>query len=113
MEQQNNTFIHDTINLDEIRRLLDDSGAPAAPVEPKPVSRPLPEKQEAVLEDVQLEEAEPTEEDIQQEPKSFAYELYGMLHDLVYILAFGCGWYFHAADPAPRRLPAAGKQLYL
>ena len=56
MEQQNNSFIHDTINLDEIRRLLEDGGVPPAPVEPKPVSRPLPEKQEAVLEDVVLPE---------------------------------------------------------
>lgn len=87
MEKQNNSFIHDTINLDEIRRLLENTGAPVAPAEPKPVNRSLPEKQEAVLEDVQLEEAEITEEE-QREPKSFAYELYGMLHDLVYILAF-------------------------
>jgi len=84
MEQQNNSFIHDTINLDEIRSLLDDVGVPPAPVEPQPVSRPLPEKQEAVLED--LEPADEKRKDT--EPKSFAYELYGMLHDLVYILAF-------------------------
>lgn len=84
MEQQNNSFIHDTINLDEIRSLLENTDVPAAPVPPKPVSKPLQEKQEAVLEDVQL----PDKKEKESEPKSLSYELYGMLHDLVYILAF-------------------------
>ena len=82
MEQQNNSFIHDTINLDEIRNLLQDNDPPMASVEPEPASQPLQQKQEVVLEDVELEEEQT------KEPKSLAYELYGMLHDLIYILAF-------------------------
>ena len=82
MEENNNSFIHDTINLDEIRSLLEGSGAPPAPAEPEPVSRPLPEKQEATL-----DELEPQKKKEEKEPKSIAFELYSMLHDLVYILA--------------------------
>lgn len=81
MEEQNRSFIHDTINLDEIRKLLGEETVPAAPIPPKSVSEPLPERQEATLDSIEPEEEKPTK------GKAIAYELYGMLHDLVYILA--------------------------
>ena len=68
MEQKNNSFIHDTINLDEIRSLLEDHGTPMAPIPPKQVSQPLPEKQEATLDEI-----EPEEEKKEKEPKRSAY----------------------------------------
>jgi len=81
MEQKNNSFIHDTINLDEIRTLLEDHVPAAEPVPEEPiVSKPLQERQEAVLDDPELE-TPPKEKS-----SGFAFELYGMLHDLVYIL---------------------------
>lgn len=64
MDEKNRSVLHDTINLDEIRGLLS---------EKPPVSIPEPET--------------PPEPEPEKKPKGLAYELYGLLHDLVYILA--------------------------
>ena len=80
MEKQNNSFIHDTINLDEIRSLLEDSNPPVDPIRKEPVSQPLQIRQEATLDDI-------VEDKTEKVKKGLAYELYSMLHDLVYILA--------------------------
>lgn len=87
MEEKNNSFIHDTINLEEIRGLLDDTPQPdilaaeavtekkEQPKEPENTGKP--EKKTRKKQDATAEE----------ESGSVLYEIYGMLHDLIYILA--------------------------
>lgn len=68
MEEKKPSFVYDTINLEEIRDLLSDEPKREEPADEEPETvpeRPVKEKQS----------------------KSFAYELYGMLHDVVCILA--------------------------
>lgn len=69
MEEKNPSFVHDTINLNEIRDLLQESAA--TELAEQQVPAPQPENQ-------------PEQE---KEPKNLMFEIYGMLHDLVYILA--------------------------
>lgn len=64
MDEKNRSFLNDTINLDEIRGLLSEEPPKQ---EPEPETAPEPEAEK--------------------KPKGVAYELYGLLHDLVYILA--------------------------
>lgn len=64
MDEKNRSFLNDTINLDEIRGLLSEEPPKR---EPEPETAPEPEAEK--------------------KPKGVAYELYGLLHDLVYILA--------------------------
>ena len=74
MERKNETFIHDTINLDEIRGILNEEVSPATSMCEKP----------SVDENSDVKGE--TEKEDDKEPKSLAYEVYGMLHDLVFIL---------------------------
>lgn len=77
MEEKNHSFIHDTINLDEIRDLLSEEAQPdILAAEAFPSKKP--EQTVAPKEETGEKEAN---------TKSFLYELYGMLHDLIYILA--------------------------
>ena len=71
MAKKDDLFVHDTINLDEIKELYENEATADLHVEEEP-QEPLTAKQE------------PEEKT---EPKGMAYELYNMLHDLVYILA--------------------------
>ena len=84
MEQRNNSFIHDTINLDEIRELLKDDAAPDLDILENI------KKEEKPIEDVQVEQSAQleSEEKAEKEPKNWLYELYEMLHDLIYIPVF-------------------------
>lgn len=70
MEQEKRVVIHDTINLEEIRSLLED----------------LP-GQETVPEDDKSQEPMVETEVIGSKTKKWLIELYDMLHDLIYILA--------------------------
>lgn len=71
MEEKKQSFVHDTINLNEIRNLLHE----------QPSSEQEPEQKEE-------QGSAPQEKKKQEkEQKSFLLELYGMLHDLCYILA--------------------------
>ena len=80
MEEKNRSFIHDTINLDEIRDLIQDEPQPdILAAEAMPPSKPDPKP------DIEKQEQAAKQE---KEKTSFMYELYGMLHDLTYILAF-------------------------
>lgn len=87
MEQENRSFVHDTIDLDEIRGLLGEfppdllnKSAPAEEIHILDENVVLEEEQK----NVSSEESESTEV---KEKKGMALELYSMLHDLVYILA--------------------------
>lgn len=96
MEQENKFNIHDTLNLDEIKQLLGDE-APAAeePVEEQEAEvtsqtqveiEPETEAEEAPVaepEEVSL----PEKEEPEKKKESLIYELYGMLHDVIYLLA--------------------------
>lgn len=123
MEQDKKSFVHDTIDLDEIRELLGENVEDLAEEDLLPVdAEPLQELQEDVLpeleegfeaeataveeseseeapqaaaEETEVVSAEPEaadevqpEEDTPKKKKgSFLYELYGMLHDVIYLLA--------------------------
>ena len=78
MDEKNQSFIHDTINLDEIRDLLQDTPQPDILA-----AEAMPEKKQEAPQ-AQAEEKKPAKE---KEPKNLLYEVYGMLHDLIYILA--------------------------
>ena len=81
MEEKNNSFIHDTINLEEIRGLLGDEPQPDILVaEAKSVPQP---EAEAHSEDKEKK----VKKEKKEESKGPLAELYGMLHDLIYILA--------------------------
>jgi len=84
MEKKNHSFIHDTINLDEIRDLIQDEPQPdilAAEAMPEKKAAPEPAEQETG------KKAEKKKADGEKEPKGALYEIYGMLHDVIYILA--------------------------
>lgn len=87
MEQENRSFVHDTIDLDEIRSLLGDSQADlsnkSAPAEDVPVLVEIVEPEEEQTNASSEDEASTAVK----EKKGLALELYSMLHDLVYILA--------------------------
>lgn len=74
MEEKKQRFVHDTINLEEIRDLLEDQPKKEGHAE-------MPEDQTHSQGTASVENEKP------EEPKSALYEIYGMLHDLVYILA--------------------------
>ncbi len=76
MEKKDNSFVHDTINLDEIKGLYENDEV--ADLQPEDL-RPKEKAAEPVKEQPMAAE--------KAEPKGMAYELYNMLHDLVYILA--------------------------
>lgn len=72
MEQQNHLGVHDTINIEELRALIED------PVEDKEVKR----------EEASKKPSEPVRfEPSAAKSKGLIAELYDMLHDLIYILA--------------------------
>ena len=77
MDEKNHTFIHDTINLDEIRGLIDNEEQPDILA-----AEAMPEKKP-----VQATSEEPENRKQEKEQKNPLFELYGMLHDLIYILA--------------------------
>lgn len=76
MEQENNSFIHDTIDLEEIREMLNE---PAA----RPAAEPKPEPEPAEQKDGKPEEDGKNKK---KEQKAPGEELHGLLHDVVYIL---------------------------
>lgn len=73
MERKDETFIHDTINLEEIRGMLNEEEQPDLLV-----NEAMPPKEKLQ----QLREKEPKKK----EDKNPGYEIYGMLHDLIFIL---------------------------
>lgn len=115
MELDNKRFVEDTIDLDEIRELLGDdvedlsleelvkgqSEPEEEPVcevagEVLPEAEEVPEEAEELAEQEEPEEAlseelpaEPLAEDAPREKKkvNLLFELYGMLHDVIYLLA--------------------------
>ena len=84
MEQQNKSFIHDTINLDEIRRLLSEDDTPDLDILESLEKEEKPIQEVQVAQSAQLE----PEEQPEKTPKNWLYELYELLHDLIYIPAF-------------------------
>lgn len=84
MEQQNKSFIHDTINLDEIRRLLSEEETPDLDILENLEKEETPIQEVQVAQSAQLE----PEEQPEKEPRNWLYELYELLHDLIYIPAF-------------------------
>lgn len=114
MEQDKRNFVHDTIDLDEIRELLTSEENPmeeifsemilseeAAPKEEVEIEEEIEEEiiEEEIIEEEPSEEMEiaaeaekTVEEPVKEKPAkkqkgSFLYELYGMLHDVIYLLA--------------------------
>lgn len=107
MEQDKRNFVHDTIDLDEIRDLLNDEENPMEEIfnemtlrdedAPEPVARIEEEIiEEEIIKEEPSEKTEiaeaPAEEPVKEKPAkkqkgSFLYELYGMLHDVIYLLA--------------------------
>ncbi len=111
MEQEKRSFVHDTINLEEIKELLGDETEAAftASADDDPDQLTLLPQEEPILEQLSMplqEEisAEQEEEPIQEETAAeetdtqaedtpaqkktnWAYEFYGMLHDVIYLLA--------------------------
>lgn len=110
MEQENKGFVQDSIDLDEIRELLGDEETQLS------LEEILGMEAEAQAEEKTVEEAEETEPQMEEEPENaeetvevpaeetadepqleeepaekkkgnFFYELYGMLHDVIYLLA--------------------------
>ena len=80
MEEKNRSFIHDTINLDEIRDLIHDEKQPdilTDAVEQKETPKPETAGKSQKTDD----SAEGKNQ------KNALLEIYGMLHDLIYILA--------------------------
>lgn len=77
MEQENNMSIHDTINLDEIKELLED-GSPQEASEPVPQAAPVQAPDDRTEDGkTQPEEKEPLQ-----------VELFNLLHDVAIILTF-------------------------
>lgn len=79
MEREDRVVIHDTINLDEIRSLIEDDAE----------TKVLPAEQYAHAEEEETLPETPENETVEPKEKSgnILLELYDMLHDLVYILA--------------------------
>jgi len=97
MEQEHKFNIHDTLNLDEIKQLLGDEASAAEETDEEPEVEVNPQPQEEAEPETEAEEvpaAEPEgdptpekEETPEKKKESFVYELYGMLHDVIYLLA--------------------------
>lgn len=112
MEQEKRSFVHDTINLEEIKELLGDEANMDLSVSPEDDPDQLtllpPEEEEQIPEQLSMplqEEvsAEQEEENVQEraaeaadtqiespsvkKKTNWAYEIYGMLHDVIYLLA--------------------------
>lgn len=113
MEQDKRAFVHDTIDLDEIRDLLGDEALVLAEKdlaaadtqmceetveEVVSEQEPMPEMPEAAeetfdvsvdAEDVpaEIEDIQPEKTPVKKKKGSFLYELYCMLHDVIYLLA--------------------------
>lgn len=94
MEQEDYSFVHDTIDLDEIKKMLEGNETPKSAEEPqeKPVEKPV-EKQEKTLPSNPPAEVQKStwqkmakEKKKTKEPKKPGEEVYGIVHDLVYIL---------------------------
>ena len=100
MDEEKKFSIEDNINLDEIKMLLGDEPAPVRP-DSVPEQTEIPPQEEKEQEPVPEEpkaqpapaeskpelEAEPEKPQKKEKEKtSFAYELYGMLHDVIYLL---------------------------
>lgn len=114
MEQENKGFVQDSIDLDEIKELLGDEETQLSleeilgleadaqaeeeltsePVEETEEAEPEPEEaeqepeneEEAAAEEL-ADEPQPEEEPAEKKKGNFFYELYGMLHDVIYLLA--------------------------
>lgn len=81
MDEKNHSFIHDTINLDEIRGLIEAEEQPdILAAEAMPKKKPVQAASKEPETSVESKKQE-------KEQKNPLYELYGMLHDLIYILA--------------------------
>lgn len=88
MEQENKSFVHDTINLDEIRALLGDyeTAKPKQELEPKPEAEALPQETEPPAE-TKPDRRKKRSQEQEKEEKSPGEDAYGLIHDVVYILA--------------------------
>ena len=81
MEEKKDSFIHDTINLEEIRGLIDEEEQPDILTDV-----PAAKKQEKTGPEKSKQKKEPKKSS-ENEPQGVLFEIYGMLHDLIYILA--------------------------
>lgn len=86
MEQENKPFVHDTINLDEIRALLADHDTPQPKQEPEMEAEPQPQAAEVPPEEKPVLGSKADQEK-EKETKVPGEEAYGLIHDVVYILA--------------------------
>ena len=86
MEEKNNSFIHDTINLEEIRGLLGEEPQPDILTEPLRARQPEESTQKSEANKLKNDQEE-QKKSKETQSKGFAKEFYDMLHDLIYILA--------------------------
>lgn len=87
MEQENRSFVHDTIDLDEIRGLLGDSPSALRNLSAQDEDVDIADKNVVPGEEQKNVPSEEFARPESKEKKGMALELYSMLHDLVYILA--------------------------
>lgn len=100
MEQEKKPFVHDTINLDEIKGLLGDdtdelyeqmSIEEEEEVSPEQLSMQMEESVQEESVESEVEDTSVESEELQEtgpaKKTNWAYEIYGMLHDVIYLLA--------------------------
>lgn len=90
MEQENYSFVHDTIDLDEIRKMLEGNEAPKPAEEPQETPVEKPEETSPVNPPAEVQkpagQKKAKEKNKPKETKKPGEEAYGIVHDLVYIL---------------------------
>lgn len=84
MEEKNYSFIHDTIDLDEIRQLLEGHEPPKPPAGPE--KQPAPPAEAQPAEPPEAKARGKAKEAKEKEAKAPGEEIYGIIHDVVYIL---------------------------